>query len=166
MALAGAFAYLALGHNNSNSQDDAISSSDNNNHNSLDNSNNDDKSTQSSSGSKQSTKASSPSITIKGGSFTTGSADEDHTYAAINLGSKNAGKRVIVQIWYSRDGNTLNNGNMVPVTVESDGYVHLTSADAYLYYPDHATIKVYDSDENLKDTLDVDLTPTSGTQTF
>ncbi|WP_295722054.1 hypothetical protein [uncultured Methanobrevibacter sp.] len=164
VALAGAFAYLAMANNNSDSHEDTISSSANDT--SSSNSDSDDKGTQSSTSATQSSKPSSSSITIYGGSFTTGSADEDHTYADINLGSSNAGRSVIVQIWYSRDGNTLNNGNMVPVTVESDGYVHLTSADAYLYYPDHATIKVYDSNENLKDTLDVDLSPKSGTQSF
>ena len=106
------------------------------------------------------------SLRILGGSFSTGSADSDKTYARINLGTQNAGKDVIVQIWYSRDGNTLNHGNMVPVTVHSDGYVELSSADAYKYYPDYATINVYDSNSNLLATQSVSLSPTSGTQTF
>lgn len=115
---------------------------------------------------KTSSSSSSSSMRIQGGSFSTGSADEDKTYATIYLGKQHSGKNVIVQIWYSRDGNTLNNGNMVPVTVHSDGYVYLTSADAYKYYPDHATINLYDSGSNLLDTQSVSLSPTSGTQTF
>ena len=55
---------------------------------------------------------------------------------------------------------------MVPATVHSDGYLELTSADAYLYYPDHATIKIYDSNSKLLTTKSVSLSPTSGTQTF
>ena len=111
--------------------------------------------------------SSSPSsISILGGSFSTGSADEDKTYARINVGTSHAGENVIVQIFYSRDGNSLNDGNMVPATVHSDGYLEITSADAYKYYPDHATIKIYDSNSKLLTTKSVSLSPTSGTQTF
>ena len=110
--------------------------------------------------------SSSKSMTIQGGSFSTGSADADNTYAQIYVGKENAGQSVIVQIFYSRDGNSLNNGNMVPANVHSDGYLYITSADAYLYYPDYATIKLYDSNSNLMDTQSVSLTPTSGTQYF
>ena len=106
------------------------------------------------------------SMKIQGGSFSTGSAESDKTYATIYVGKENAGKDVIVQIFYSRDGNSLNNGNMVPASVHSDGYLYITSADAYHYYPDYATIKLYDSNSNLLDTQSVSLSPTSGTQTF
>ena len=105
-------------------------------------------------------------IKILGGSFYTGSADSDKTYARINVGTQNAGKNLIVQIWYSRDGNTLNNGNMVPATVHSDGYLEISSADAYRYYPDYATINIYDTNSNLLTTQSVSLSATSGTQTF
>lgn len=114
----------------------------------------------------QSSQSSSSSMRILGGSFSTGSAEEDKTYAQIYVGKENAGKSVIVQIFYSRDGNSLNNGNMVPASVHSDGYLYITSADAYHYYPDYATIKLYDSNSNLMDTQSVSLTPASGTQTF
>ena len=106
------------------------------------------------------------SISILGGSFSTGSADSDKTYAKINVGKSHAGESIIVQIFYSRDGKNLNDGNMVPVTVHSDGYVELTSADAYKYYPDHATIKIYDSNSRLLTTKNVSLKPAAGTQTF
>lgn len=111
--------------------------------------------------------SSTPSaISILGGSFSTGSADADKTYARINVGTAHAGENVIVQIFYSRNGNALNNGNMVPASVHSDGYLEIASADAYKYYPDHATIKIYDSNSKLLTTKDVSLSPTSGTQTF
>ena len=73
---------------------------------------------------------------------------------------------MIVQIFYSRDGKNLNNGNMVPATVHSDGYLEISSADAYKYYPDHATIKIYDSSSRLLTTKSVSLMPAAGTQTF
>lgn len=114
----------------------------------------------------QPAKTAKSSMSILGGSFSTGSADADKTYAEIYVGTEHAGEDVIVQIWYSRDGNTLNNGNMVPASVHSDGYLYISSADAYKYYPDYATINLYDSNSNLMDTQSVSLTPTSGTQTF
>ena len=55
---------------------------------------------------------------------------------------------------------------MVPVTVHSDGYIEVASADAYHYYPDYATINIYDTNSNLLDSHSVSLSPTSGTQTF
>ena len=108
----------------------------------------------------------SKSISILGGSFSTGSADEDKIYARINVGTQHAGEDVIVQIFYSRDGNSLNNGNMVPATVHSDGYLEIASADAYKYFPDYATIKIYDSNSRLLTTPSVSLSPSAGTQTF
>lgn len=127
---------------------------------------------QDSSSSSSSTASSAPasstpsSISILGGSFSTGSADADKTYARINVGTAHAGEDVIVQIFYSRDGNSLNNGNMVPATVHSDGYLEIASADAYKYYPDYATINIYDSNSRLLTTQSVSLSPSAGTQTF
>lgn len=106
------------------------------------------------------------SMKIISGSFSTGSAESAKTYASIYVGTQYSGQSVIVQIWYSRDGSTLNNGNMVPVTVHSDGYIQVSSADAYHYYPDKAKINLYDSSSKLLDSKTVYLSPTSGTQTF
>ena len=116
--------------------------------------------------SSSSSQSSLSSLRILSGSFSTGSGEADKTYASIYVGPKFAGQNVIVQIWYSRDGSTLNNGNMVPVSVHSDGYIEVASADAYHYYPDHASINIYDSNSRLLDSKSVSLSPTSGTQTF
>ena len=105
-------------------------------------------------------------LTIQGGSFSTGSGLSDKTEASIYVGSEHAGEKVTIQIYYSRDGNSLNNGNMVQKTVDSSGYIHVNSADSYKYYPDYATVNVYDSNGNLQDSVSVNLSPTSGTQTF
>ena len=112
------------------------------------------------------TASSSSPLKILGGSFSTGDALEDKTYAEIYVGSQHAGEKVIVQIFYSRDGASLNNGNYVPVTVDSSGYISVSSADAYSMFPDYATIKLYDANQKLQDTLSVSLYPQSGTQTF
>ena len=124
------------------------------------------KSTPKTTSSSSSSSKTPSSISILGGSFSTGSADADKTYASINVGTAHAGESVIVQIWYSRDGNMLNNGNMVPATVHSDGYLEIASADAYKYYPDYATINIYDSASNLLTSQSVSLSPESGTQYF
>lgn len=117
--------------------------------------------------SSSSAPASSQSMSILGGSFSTGSGLSDKTYAKIFVGPSHSGEQVTVQIWYSRDGITLNHGNMVPAHVDSGGYISISSADAYSKYPDYATINLYDSSgSKLLDTVSVSLAPTSGTQTF
>lgn len=112
------------------------------------------------------TQKSTEPIMIGGGSFTTGSELSDKTYAKIYLGANHAGETVGVKIFYSRDGASLNKGNYVPVTIDSSGYVSLSSADAYAKYPDFARVEVYDSDGNLLSTQGIHLDPTSGTQYF
>ncbi len=103
---------------------------------------------------------------IQGGAFSTDGGLEDLTYASIDVGSQYAGDDIIIQIWYSRDGSILNNGNMVPITVTSDGYANVRSADAYSYFPDNAKINIYDSNEKLLASHEVSLSPESGIQTF
>ena len=115
--------------------------------------------------SEQSTPAKS-SMSILSGSFETGGGLEDKTYASIYVGPEHSGENVKIQIFYSRDGNSLNHGNMVPKTVDSSGYINVRSADAYKYFPDYAEINLYDSSGNLLDTKSVSLNPESGTQTF
>ena len=55
---------------------------------------------------------------------------------------------------------------MVPITVTSDGYANVRSADAYSYFPDNAKINIYDSNEKLLASQEVSLSPESGIQTF
>lgn len=168
VALAGAFIYLQGFNSDSHSQDAQSNAS---NSGSQVSQNNPSQSSQAQSTQAQQSQQvtatpQSTAMKIQGGSFSTGSELSDLTYASIYVGKEHAGKSVILQIWYSRDGSTLNNGNMVPVTVHSDGYLEVQSADAYAYYPDHASINLYDSNSNLLDSKSVSLSPTSGTQTF
>lgn len=114
----------------------------------------------------QSAPATTTSMSILSGSFSTGDGLSDKTYASIFVGPEHAGEKVKIQIWYFRDGSTLNNGNMVQKTVTSDGYIDVSSADAYKYFPDFAEINLYDNSGNLLDTQSVSLSPESGTQTF
>lgn len=103
---------------------------------------------------------------IDGGAFSTNGGLDDLTYASIDVGSQYSGDDIIIQIYYSRDGSLLNNGNMVPKTVTSDGFINIRSADAYKYFPDHAEINIYDTNNNLLATEEVDISPESGIQTF
>jgi hypothetical protein len=103
---------------------------------------------------------------IQGGAFSTNGGLEDLTYASVDVGSQYGGDSIIIQIWYSRDGSTLNQGNMVPITVTSDGYANVRSADAYSLFPDNAKINIYDSNEKLLASQEVSLSPESGIQTF
>jgi len=105
-------------------------------------------------------------MSILGGSFSTGGGLEDKTYASIFVGPEHAGENVIIQIFYSRDGSALDNGNMVPKTVDSSGYIEVASAEPYSKFPDFAEINLYDSSSKLLDTYSVSLNPDSGTQTF
>lgn len=164
VVLAGAFIYIYASGNSSHDNTNANDNSAAQNKTQVDTTPEEKTATQTSSSSQS--QSSTSSMRIRGGSFSTGSAEEDKTYAQIYVGKEHAGKSVIVQIFYSRDGNSLNNGNMVPAHVHDDGYLYITSADAYLYYPDYATIKLYDSNSNLLDTQSVSLAATSGTQTF
>ena len=165
VVLAGAFVYIYASGNSGADDSTTNSNSAASDSVHVDDSSNDEKTaTQSSSSSSQASAKSS--MKIRGGSFSTGSAEEDKTYAQIYVGTEHSGESVIVQIFYSRDGNALNNGNMVPANVHSDGYLYITSADAYHYYPDYATINLYDSNSNLLDTQSVSLAPASGTQNF
>ena len=164
VVLAGVFLYLGFAnHTNDNSQNNAMDTNANNNKNTTSSVQSTQSTTQPSA---QATPSQPKSMTIQGGTFSTGSDLSDKTYAHIYVGKEHAGENVIVQIKFSRDGNSLNNGNMVPITIDSSGYININSADAYRYYPDYAVIKIFDTSNNLLTTQSVSLSPTSGTQTF
>jgi uncharacterized OB-fold protein len=158
VVLAGAFVYIYGFGNNNKSQDTSAP---------VVNGDSDDSSVDEAktTDSAQST-PSTTSMSILSGSFSTGGGLSDKTYASIYVGPEHAGENVKIQIWYSRDGSTLNNGNMVPKTVTSSGYIEVASADAYKYFPDFAEINLYDNSGNLLDTQSVSLNPEAGTQTF
>lgn len=111
-------------------------------------------------------KANSDNIKIINGYFETGHKLSDKTYCAVYVGESLEGTTLKIRVLYTRDGKTLNPGNIVPKTVTSDGYISLKSANAFKYYPDHASITLYDMDENILDTKEVEMSATSGSQSF
>jgi cytoskeletal protein RodZ len=165
VVLAGVFAYIGFGNNESGDSQNQVQNSNP----TVENVNNKTQSSEPAQTTTQSSSASSTptsSMNILGGSFSTGGGLSDKTYASIYVGPEHSGENVKIQIKYSRDGSSLNNGNMVPKTVDSDGYINVKSADAYKYFPDYATINIYDNSGNLLDTQSVSLSPESGTQSF
>lgn len=163
IVLAGVFAYIGFGNNTNTSDTQTVDNSNNDNVEEVQNT------TVSSEPAQTTQVASTPQttqMTIGGGSFSTGSSLSDKTYASIYVGPEHAGENVKIQIYYSRDGSSLNNGNMVAKTVDSSGYINVKSADSYKYYPDYATINIYDTSNNLLATQSVSLSPESGTQYF
>lgn len=159
VVLAGVFAYVGLS-NNDSGDSEAVDNTPQQVQNTTQ------QPTQASQPAQTAASPQTTAMTIGGGSFTTGSSLSDKTYASIYVGPEHAGENVKIQILYSRDGSALNDGNMVPKTVDSDGYIEVASADSYKYYPDYATINIYDTSGNLLTTQSVSLSPESGTQSF
>ena len=140
LIIAGAFIFLS-----NNSQDNAISTNSDN-----------------------STKVveESSAIEIINGTFSTGSSLSDKTYCTVYVGEEYAGENVKISVLYSRDGSNLNQGKIVPKTVDGSGCVSVPSADSFKYYPDHAIVTLYDEDGNVLDTQEVSMSASSGTQSF
>ncbi len=158
IALAGVFAYIGFT-NHSNDGQTPVQNNATSDSNPI-------QSTQSTQPSQSSSTPATTAMTILGGTFSTGSSLSAKTYANIYVGPEHSGEKVIIQIKYSRDGSSLNNGNMVPKTVDSSGYINVKSADSFKYYPDFAEINLFDTNKNLLDTKSVYLSPDSSTQTF
>ncbi len=160
VVLAGAFVYIyGFGSNNDDSNAGAVN-------NTTSNAVQQTEPAQATQSTQDSQSKTTSSMFIKGGTFSTGSSLSDKTYASIYVGSEHAGEKVKIQIYYSRDGSALNHGNMVPKTVDSSGYINVRSADSYDYYPDYASINLYDANGNLLDVQSVSLNPDSGSQSF
>ena len=156
-------ALVLFSNNGSDNNSDALSDSA-----SLNSSGSVDKSAEdtSTAASSEPAKTAESKMDILRGSISTGSGKNDKTYCSVYVGEKYAGQNVKISVLYSRDGNALNNGNIVPKTVDSSGYVSVPSASAFKYYPDDAYITIYDSSGNVLDTQEVYLSEKSGTQTF
>ena len=98
--------------------------------------------------------------------FYTGDDLSDKTYASFYVGRQYANEDVKIQIFYSRDGTLLNDGNIVPKTITPDGFIDVRSADSYKSFPDFAEITIYDVDGIELDHQTVSLSPSSGVQAF
>ena len=137
---------------------------------STDNTQNTENSSASSTASDSSSTASDSSSTagmkIQSGSITTGSSLSSKSVCKVYVGSQYSGSKIKMRTVYSRDGSNLNHGNIITVTVSSNGYATLTAADSYKYYPDACDITIYDTGGNVLDNMYVTLSPKSGTQSF
>ena len=120
----------------------------------------------SSASSTASDSSSTAGMKIQSGSITTGSSLSSKSVCKVYVGSQYSGSKIKMRTVYSRDGSNLNHGNIITVTVSSNGYATLTAADSYKYYPDACDITIYDTGGNVLDNMYVTLSPKSGTQSF
>lgn len=106
------------------------------------------------------------SIKIISGEISTGSSLDAKTHAHIYVGSDHAGETIQITAKYSREGESLNDGNILTLTVDSDGYVSFDSAEGFDKFPDKAVIEIYDANGSILDSKTVKLDPSAGTQSF
>ena len=106
------------------------------------------------------------SLKIISGSFSTNSPLPAKTFITVYVGKEHAGEQVKIRVFYTNGDTQLNAGNIVPLTVESSGYFTMNTANELTAYPDHASITLYDGNGNIVDTKEVNMSPTSGTQSF
>ena len=115
---------------------------------------------------ESSNNADNSSIKIISGEISTGSSLEAKTHARIFVGSDHAGETIQITAKYSRDGASLNDGNILTLTVDSEGYVTFDSAEGFDKFPDKAVIEIYDANGSVLDSKTVKLDPSAGTQSF
>lgn len=106
------------------------------------------------------------SVSIGFSDFYTGSSSSDKSYCSANIGTEHYGEKYQISVLYSRDGSNLNDGNLVKKTVDDEGFLHVSSSNAFSYYPDKAIVTIYDMDDNVLDQKTYYLDPVSGSQSY
>ncbi len=106
------------------------------------------------------------SVAIRYCDFYTGSSSSDKSYCSANIGTEHYGENYQISVLYSSNGSNLNDGNLVGKTVDDEGFLHISSSNAFLYYPDKAIVTVYDMDDNVLDQKTYYLNPVSGSQSY
>ena len=109
---------------------------------------------------------SAKSVSIQFSDFFTGSSSSDKTYCSANIGAHHYGEKYQISVLYSRDGSNLNDGSLVKKTVDEEGFLHVSSSNAFSYYPDKAIVTIYDMNENVLDEKTYYLDPVSGQQSY
>ena len=104
-------------------------------------------------------------LEILGGSFSTDSPLPAKTSITLYVGKEHAGEKCKIRVFYSYDGSQLNEGNIVSKTVDSSGQFTMRTANELNYYPDHASVTLYDGNGNVVDTKEINMSPVAGTQT-
>ena len=106
------------------------------------------------------------SVSIGFCDFYTGSTASDKSYCSANIGTQHYGETYQISVLYSREGSNLNDGNLVKKTVDDEGFLHVSSSNAFSYYPDKAIVTIYDMDNNVLDEETYYLDPVSGSQSY
>ena len=105
-------------------------------------------------------------IKIINGSFNNGNRLPTKTLCTVNVGENHAGDTLKMQVVYSFDGDSLNDGQIIQKTVNNHGEISFKSSESFKNYPDFAIITIYDDEENILDTVEVSLSANKGIQTF
>ena len=106
------------------------------------------------------------SVSIGFCDFYTGSSSSDKSYCSANIGTQHYGETYQISVLYSREGSNLNDGSLVKKTVDDEGFLHVSSSNAFSYYPDKAIVTIYDMDNNVLDEETYYLDPVSGSQSY
>jgi len=106
------------------------------------------------------------SVSIGFCDFYTGSTASDKSYCSANIGTQHYGETYQISVLYSREGSNLNDGSLVKKTVDDEGFLHVSSSNAFSYYPDKAIVTIYDMDNNVLDEETYYLDPVSGSQSY
>ena len=108
----------------------------------------------------------SSDIYVKYCDFYTGSSKSDKTYCSANIGTEHYGETYKIGVSYYRDGTRLNDGATATKTVDEEGFLHIYTSNAFEYYPDKATVDIYDAKGNFLTEETYYLETESGQQKF
>lgn len=109
---------------------------------------------------------SSPDISIKYCDFYTGSSLSDKSYCSANIGTEHYGETYKIGVSYYNGGSKLNDGATATKKVDEEGFLHIYTSNAFDYYPDKATVDIYDANGNFLTEKTYYLEQTSGQQKF
>lgn len=110
--------------------------------------------------------SSSSGLKIIKGEISTKNESDARTLCSVYVGEEHAGESAKISVLYSRNGTKLNEGKIVNVTVDSNGYVEVYSAKPFKRFPTKAHVKLYDSNGNVVDERNVNLEISSKVQSF
>lgn len=116
--------------------------------------------------SASSSSSSSSGLKIIKGEISTKNKSDAKTLCRVFVGEEHAGESAKISVLYSRNGTRLNEGKIVNVTVDSNGYVEVYSAKPFKRFPTKAHVKLYDSNGNVVDERNVNLEISSKVQSF
>lgn len=108
----------------------------------------------------------SSNIFIKHCDFYTGSSSSDKSYCSANIGPEHYGEEYKISVLYSSAGSNLNDGKSVSKKVDEEGFLHISTSNAFDYYPDTAHVTIYNTNGDILTEKTYYLETHSGQQQF